>query len=90
MNKRPTEPVAKKPTPAPADKRTPKEEAEKKAMEKKYPFNKYAKGGSVDGVARKGKTSTKRVVMAKGGKCYAKGGSVDGIARKGKTKGKVV
>ena len=59
-------------------------------MEKKYPFNKYAKGGSVDDVARKGKTSTKRVVMAKGGKCYAKGGSVDGIARKGKTKGKVV
>ena len=89
MNKRPTEPIVKKPAPAP-EKRTPKEEAEKKAMEKKYPFNKYAKGGSVDGVARKGKTSTKRVVMAKGGKCYAKGGSVDGIARKGKTKGKVV
>ena len=70
MNKRPTEPVAKKPAPTPpissgaTGKRTPKEEAEKKAMEKKYPFNKYAKGGAVDGVARKGKTSTKRVVMA--------------------------
>jgi hypothetical protein len=98
MNKRPTEPAPNAPTRRPTPpissgatgKRTPKEEAEKKAMEKKYPFNKYAKGGSVDGVARKGKTSTKRVVMAKGGKCYAKGGSVDGIARKGKTKGKVV
>ena len=48
MNKRPTEPIVKKPAPAP-EKRTPKEEAEKKAMEKKYPFNKYAKGGSVRG-----------------------------------------
>ena len=77
MNKRPTEPVAKKPAPTPpissgaTGKRTPKEEAEKKAMEKKYPFNKYAKGGNVssraDGVAKKGKTRGMQVKMAAGG-----------------------
>jgi hypothetical protein len=63
-------------SPPPAAKRTPREEREKAAMEKKYPFNKYAEGGMI-------------MKKAKGGKCYAKGGSVssraDGIAKKGKT-----
>ena len=59
-----------------ANKRTPKEEAEKKAMEKKYPFNKYAKGG---GIETKGKTKGKMIKMAKGG-------AIDGIAMKGKTR----
>lgn len=105
MNKRPTEPVpnapSRRPTPpmspGSTGKRTPKEEAEKKAMEKKYPFNTYAKGGNVssraDGIAKKGRTKVTKVAMACGGKAYAKGGSVrsaDGIAKKGKTKGKMV
>jgi len=111
MNKRPTEPAPnatsrRKPMPpissGATGSRTPKEEAEKKAMEKKYPFNKYAKGGKTmkksdkagRALVKKSADTMGRAMMAKGGKCYAKGGSVsaraDGIAQKGKTKGKVL
>ena len=46
----------------------------------------FKKGGSVDGVAKKGNTSTKMVKMAKGGSFRA---SANGIASKGKTRGKM-
>lgn len=62
-------------------------------------MKKYAKGGSVDGCATKGKTKGKMVKMARGGMAmqrgqrnefggaaYAKGGSIDGCAVKGKTR----
>ena len=45
-----------------------------------------AKGGSVNGVAKKGKTSTKMVKMAKGGSFRS---SANGIASRGKTKGRM-
>ena len=45
-----------------------------------------AKGGSVNGVAKKGKTSTKMVKMASGGSFRS---SANGIASKGKTKGRM-
>ena len=45
-----------------------------------------AKGGSVNGVASKGKTSTKMVKMASGGSFRS---SANGIASKGKTKGRM-
>ena len=44
------------------------------------------KGGSVNGVAKKGKTSTKMVKMASGGSFRS---SANGIASKGKTKGRM-
>lgn len=47
----------------------------------------FAKGGKIDGVAKKGKTSGKIVKMAKGGKVGGKG---DGIAKRGRTKGRIV
>ncbi len=50
----------------------------------------YAKGGKVkqaDGVAKKGKTATKMVKMAKGGSVSAR---ADGVAKKGKTHTKMV
>jgi hypothetical protein len=47
----------------------------------------FAKGGSIDGVAKKGKTSGKMVKMAKGGRVGGKG---DGIAKRGRTKGRFV
>ena len=51
MNKRPTEPIAKKPAPAPVPpKRSAKEEGEKEYMKKKYPFNTYAGGGKARGM----------------------------------------
>jgi len=103
MNKRPTEPVVKKPAPAPVPpKRSAKEEGEKEYMKKKYPFNTYAKGGKAmkksdkagRALGKKSADTMGRAMMAKGGKCYAKGGSVssraDGIAKKGKTRGKVL
>jgi len=72
---------------AAANKRTPREEAEKKAMEKAYPFNKYAAGG---GVTKQMPTSNEMgsMNMRKGGKVMkcAKGGSIDGIAQRGKTR----
>ena len=41
-----------------------------RAMVKKAGGGKcYAKGGSIDGIAVKGKTKTKRVTMKKGGSC---------------------
>jgi len=46
----------------------------------------FRKGGSVDGVAKKGKTSTKMVKMAKGGSFRS---SANGIASRGKTRGKM-
>lgn len=98
MMKRPTDPAAKKPAPAPAPapKRTPKEEAEKRAMEKKYPFNKYAKGGKTTKSDKAGRALVKKSAdtMGRAMKKYAKGGSVsaraDGCAIKGKTKGKML
>lgn len=47
---------------------------------------KKAKGGKVDGVAKKGKTKTKMVKMAKGGSVSSR---ADGCCTKGKTKGKM-
>jgi hypothetical protein len=41
----------------------------------------YKKGGSIDGVAKRGKTQGTMV------KKYAKGGSIDGCAQRGKTRG---
>jgi hypothetical protein len=69
-------------------KRTPREEKEKKDMEKAYPFNKYAAGG---GVTKQMPSANQMgsMGMAKGGmtkKC-AKGG---GMERKGKTGTKMV
>ena len=52
-------------------------EAKETKMMKKPMMKKYAKGGSVgkaDGVAKKGKTHTKMVKMAKGGSCGMKKG----------------
>ena len=67
--------------------------AQKKAMEKKYPFNKYddmgkAKGGKVmkksdkagRALVKKSADTMGRAMMNKGGKCYAKGGSASGRA----------
>lgn len=75
-------------------------EGQKKTMEKKYPFNKYAEGGKVmkkadkagRALVKKSADTMGRAMMKKasGGKCYAKGGSIDGVAKKGKTKGKMV
>jgi hypothetical protein len=45
-----------------------------------------AKGGSINGVAKKGKTATKMVKMASGGSFRS---SANGIASKGKTKGRM-
>jgi hypothetical protein len=50
----------------------------------------FKKGGKVDGVAKKGKTSTKMVKMAKGGKVGGASKRGDGIASKGKTRGRFV
>ena len=50
-----------------------KHEKHDKAMKK------FAKGGSIDGIAERGKTAMKK---------FAKGGSIDGIAERGKTKAK--
>lgn len=47
----------------------------------------FAKGGKVDGVAKKGKTKGKMVKMAKGGSVSSR---ADGCAKKGKTRGKMV
>lgn len=38
-------------------------------MEKGGDAKKYAKGGSIDGIAQRGKTKGKNVTMMKGGKC---------------------
>lgn len=49
----------------------------KEAKMMKKPMKKYAKGGTVgkaDGIAKKGKTHTKMVKMAKGGMCGMKKG----------------
>lgn len=66
--------------------------AQKAAMKKKYPFNKYAEGGKT--MKKMGKMTDKMTKKAGGGKCYAKGGSVssraDGCATKGKTATKMV
>jgi hypothetical protein len=37
--------------------------------EKREEAKKFAKGGKIDGIAKKGKTHTKMVAMKKGGKC---------------------
>lgn len=80
----------KKPVPA---KRTPKEEGEKQYMEKKYPFNKYASGGSpMKKASKSGRAMVNNSADAKGRAMVkmAKGGSIDGVAKKGKTKGKQI
>ena len=78
--------------------------AQKAAMKKKYPFNKYAEGGKTmkksdkagRALVKKSADTMGRAMMKKagGGKCYAKGGSVssraDGAAKKGKTHTKMV
>lgn len=78
--------------------------AQKKAMQKKYPFIKYAEGGKImkksdkagRALVKKSADTMGRAMVKKagGGKCYAKGGSVssraDGIAKKGKTNTKHV
>lgn len=64
-----------RPAPKPsADKRTPREEREKDAMQKKYPFNKYAAGGLTKQMPTS--NSMGNLNMAKGG----------GVEKKGKTK----
>lgn len=71
-------------------------EAQKKTMGKKYPFNKYATGGTVKDVptakdmgnmnlAKGGGIESKGKTNTKMVK-MAKGGSIDGIATKGKTR----
>lgn len=39
------------------------------AMKKGGDVKKYAKGGSIDGIAQRGKTQAKQITMKKGGKC---------------------
>lgn len=43
------------------------ETAEMRKTKTKKPMPKYAKGGKIDGIAKKGKTKTKMVKMAMGG-----------------------
>ena len=48
---------------------SPQQYARGEGKEEKMKTMKYAKGGSVDGVAQRGKTQGKQVAMKKGGKC---------------------
>lgn len=60
-------------------------EAEEMKRMKKKPVPKYAKGGSIDGVAKKGKTKAKMVKMAMGG-LAGRGAMVRGQMQGGPTR----